>query len=458
MEGDPTCARSLDPCKPRSFKHELSPSNESLSQRKLNGMDTSAKFRAISANLSPERPIRSSEYLRGRLSDLECIDRELRYFHAVPFIYGHRGVGKTSLARTAAQMVTPPDREHIYVAWAPASRILQILREVAEEVLKLVMRFGNTTMLLQKVDVELSVSPSIKTSFERQTSKLEPFDNVTSAVRILRDLDQLLPAAESTVVVLDELESLDEQDRADFAYFIKQLGDQEFKLKFILVGIAGNVHELIGAHESVPRYLKEVPLQPLPFQVLMDIVEHAASEVEVIVPRHILLRIAIIGNGLPHFAHLMGKALLIEAVEAEASTVGDEVYRRGVAAAVRDSMAELRIAYDAATQRGEDYYKHLIWALAHSDVVDVRVDEWLRLYHELASQQHLQLVDDNRLRTAIGNFASESYGKIIVNTPARYGSFEIRYRYKRFSNTLMRGHVRLNAENEGVTLGREAGL
>ncbi len=427
-------------------------------QRKLRGMDKEDKLRTIAATLSPERPIRSSEFLRGRLPDLERVDRELRYFHAVPFIYGHRGVGKTSLARTAAQMVTPADREHVYVACAPGSRILHILREIAEEVLKLVMRFNDKKMLLQKIDVELSVSPSIKTSFERRTPKLEPFDNVTSAVRVLRELDLLLPNAESTVVVLDELESLDEHDRGDLAYFIKQLGDQEFRLKFILVGIAANVHELIGAHQSVPRYLKEVSLQPLPFQVLMDIVERAATEVDVVVPRRILMRIAIIGNGFPHFAHLMGKALLVEAVDVGASSVSDEIYRRGVSSAVNDSIEELRITYDAAIQRSEDYYKHLIWALAHSDVVDVRIDEWLHLYHELASRHHWSTPDENRLRTAIGNFASESYGKIIINTPARYGAVEMRYRYKRFTNTLMRGHVRLNAENEGVMLGREITL
>jgi uncharacterized protein len=94
------------------------------------------KFATIAAHLSPERPIRSAEFLRGRLADLENVERALRYFHAVPFIYGARGVGKTSLARTASQLVTAADREHIYVACAPGSRMLQIFREVGEELLR----------------------------------------------------------------------------------------------------------------------------------------------------------------------------------------------------------------------------------------------------------------------------------------------------------------------------------
>ncbi|MCU7886230.1 MAG: ATP-binding protein [Candidatus Thiodiazotropha sp. (ex Lucinoma annulata)] len=411
------------------------------------------KYKIIATNLSPERPIRSSEFLRGRADDLENIERELRYFHAVAFIYGHRGVGKTSLARTAAQLVTSSDREHIYVACAPESRMLQIFREIAEELLKLTFKSGAINTIRKKVEVEFSINPAIRASFEKNDPTLDNFNDVNAAIRVIKDLDSILPETGTTVVVLDELEELNADDRTDLAYLVKQIGDQEFRTKFILVGIAENVHELIGAHESVPRYLKEVSLHPLPAQYLMDIVEIAASAVNILVPQNILYRIAIVGNGFPHFAHLMGKALLIEAIITNQSTITDEVYRAGVKRAVQDSLEELRISYEAATQRGQDYFKHLIWALAHSDIVDVRIDEWIALYYELGKSLHWVRFDETKLKTAIGNFKSDSCGKIVVNTPARYGSSEMRYRYKRFNNTLMKGHVRLQAEHEGVTLG-----
>ena len=216
------------------------------------------KLRILAANLSPERPIRSSEFLRGRISDLDNIERELRFFQGIPFIYGNRGVGKTSLARTAAQLVTKADREHIYVACAPGARMLEIFREIGEELLKVTFRIGKLETIRKTVEVELSLSPAIRASFDKKTPVLEQFHDATAAVRILRELDGLLPDARSTVIVLDELEELNHDDRTDLAYLIKQLGDQEFKVRFILVGIAENVHELIGAHESVPRYLKEI--------------------------------------------------------------------------------------------------------------------------------------------------------------------------------------------------------
>jgi uncharacterized protein len=64
-------------------------------------MDEAKQLQLISTRLSPERPIRSTEFLRGRGGDLTRVERELRHFHAVPFIYGYRGVGKTSLALAA---------------------------------------------------------------------------------------------------------------------------------------------------------------------------------------------------------------------------------------------------------------------------------------------------------------------------------------------------------------------
>ena len=410
-------------------------------------------FEIIANNLSPERPIRSSEHLLGRSSELENIERELRYFHPAIFVYGDRGVGKTSLARTAAQLVTPADREHVYVACAPGSRMLQVFREIGEALLKLIFSSAAAETIRSKVEVEFSLTPAIRASFESKTPTLQAFEDANAAIRVIRELDTLLPDAKSTVVVLDELEELNDDDRTDLAYLIKQLGDQEFQLKFILVGIAQNVHELIGVHQSVPRYLKEVALQPLAPQYLMDIVENAAKAVGIGVGPDVLYRIAIIGNGYPHFAHLMGKALFIEAIVSKEYEITESVYKAGVMRAVGDSLQELRMSYEAATQRGQDYFKHLIWALAHSDIVDVRIDEWIELYKEIATDQGWEQVDQKNLRTAIGNLNKELYGEIIVNTPARYGSAEKRYKHKRFRSTLMRGHVRLQAEHEGVTLG-----
>jgi len=415
--------------------------------------DKDSQLKRLAASLTPENPIRSSEFLRGRETQLDSLVRELIYFKPTIFIFGQRGVGKTSLARTAAQTVTTAGREHVYAACSPDSTALSVLRNVCLDLLSIAISENSVSTITTRTEFSLSIAPSLKTSFERSIPQIEEFDRSTDAVRVMRDLDRVLEHSSQLVVVIDELEELDKSDRSALAHLVKQIGDEEVGLRFVLVGIAANVHELIGSHESVPRYLLEVSLDPLLPQHIMDIVSDAADNLNISISEQYLTRIAIIGNGFPHFAHLMGKHLLIQAILEGADAISKPIYSEGVKAAVAGSIQELRITYEQATQRDSDHFKHLIWALANSNVVDVKTSDWKRLYVELTSEHHFQRIEQSKLTNAIGNFKKETYGRIIVNTPARYGSKETRYNFRRFTSPLMRGHVRLQAANEGVELG-----
>src|SRR6185437_9525102 len=68
--------------------------------------------------LSPSRPIRTPEHLRGRERDLVTIKRALYATGRHIFIYGDRGVGKSSLAATAAYLYQSSDAEPIFIAGA----------------------------------------------------------------------------------------------------------------------------------------------------------------------------------------------------------------------------------------------------------------------------------------------------------------------------------------------------
>lgn len=416
-------------------------------------------FEKIRQNLQPERPVRSVEFLRGRREEYENTVRELKHFDGIPFVFGHRGVGKTSLARTAAQIATKSDRNHVYVACAPGSKMLQIFREVGEGMLSLAINLGVAKVTKEKLEIQLSLKPHIKKSIEENNPKLEDFKDANEAVRTLKDLDDILPDARETVVVIDELEELEQSDRDALAFLIKQIGDQEFATRFMLVGIAENVHELIGTHESVPRYITEIPLQPLMPQDLMDVVSDAAKALEISISKAILYRIAIIGNGFPYFAHLIGKHLLIEAVLTEADEVTETVYLAGINKAISQALQELKVSYEAAIQRGDDYFKVMIWALADFDLVDIRLDEWLSKYNTLSNTMFKNTpINDKKFKTASNNLRNEGYGNIIRMTPAKYGAAETRYRFRRFSDPLMKGYIRLQAEGEGYQLGKNLGL
>jgi ABC-type molybdenum transport system ATPase subunit/photorepair protein PhrA len=61
-----------------------------------------AFVRLLPQLLTPTTPIRSAEFLRGRDKILEDIRRAFIQPGRHVFIHGDRGVGKTSLAQTAA--------------------------------------------------------------------------------------------------------------------------------------------------------------------------------------------------------------------------------------------------------------------------------------------------------------------------------------------------------------------
>ena len=417
--------------------------------------------------LTPARPTMTRELLYGRAKELDDIVDCLRMSGGTPFVFGNRGVGKTSLARTAAQEISKSDREPIYVACSPDAPALTLLREVAVQLSELAAKLDKKG-LFRNLSVEaglnaspLGISPSLKFAHKVARSEAPAITDANEAVRIIRGFDKVIPDSKETVVVLDELEEMDPNSRKDLAFFVKQIGDQLIETRFILVGIADNVHQLVGAHQSVPRYLRNVELGPLRPQELMDIVSHAAEQVGVAIHEDILYRIAIIGNGYPHFAHLMGLALLIEAIKHGSAEITDGVYREGLARAVRQSLAELRSSYDAAAQRGSDTYRDILWTMADMDQVDLRTDQIAEHHIELAKKYRWQAQTEPQIGTILSKFKRAEYGEIVMAPGKTYGATkpsERRYRYHRFRNNLMRGHVRLRAEAEGCQLGRRPNL
>lgn len=423
--------------------------------------------RILERILTPARPTMTRELLYGRTKELDDIVECLRVSGGTPFVFGNRGVGKTSLARTAAQEISKSDREPIYVACSPSARALTLFRDVAVQLADLALRLDKKG-LFKNVSVEASVSASplglsssLKFAHKVARAETPSIADANEAVRIIKGFDKVIPDSKGTVVVIDEVDELDPDTRKDLAYFVKQIGDQLIETRFILVGIADNVYQLIGEHSSVPRYLRNVELGPLSPQALMDIVKHAASAVDVSIHNDLLYRIAIIGNGYPHFAHLMGLALLIEAITDNTDSVTDAVYRDGVERAVRQSLAELRASYDSAVQRGTDAYRNVLWTIADMDQVDLRTDQIAEHHAELAKKHHWAAQSETQIGSLLSKFKQAGYGEILMAPGKRYGATkpnERRYRYHRFRNNLMRGHVRLRAEAEGIQLGRRPNL
>lgn len=398
--------------------------------------------------LIPSRPVNSIELLKGRADKLRDVATCLSTNSGIPLIFGNRGVGKTSLAKTAAIQYISSAQDPIYVACGPDATVLVLLREVAIKLSRLVP--GKKVV---KVDGELSLSPALRFSYGEAQGQAPTFDDINGAIRVLEDFERVIPHPEKLVVILDELESLQSKEHANLAFFAKQVGDQELKVRYIFCGIAENVHQLIGGHNSSPRYIRNVELGPLKPQDLIDIVKGAADKLQVTVPRDILIRIAIIGSGYPHFAHLVGLELFTTWLEQDHGDINTDTFRNAITRAVGGSIEELRESYDTATQRGTDDYKCVVWTMADMDAVDVRLDDLENHYKNAARTKGRGNWPEADVGLVVGRLRTSEYGTILTLTPKKYGGEEKRYRFQRFTHSLMRGYVRLRAEEEGVQLG-----
>ena len=80
---------------------------------------------------SPARAITSIEFLKGRETNLKEIARAFTSPGRHAFIYGDRGVGKTSLALTSAQIHQSSDGEPICVSCDSETTLFSLIKDIA---------------------------------------------------------------------------------------------------------------------------------------------------------------------------------------------------------------------------------------------------------------------------------------------------------------------------------------
>jgi uncharacterized protein len=99
----------------------------------------------LAENLTPSDSIKTPERLFGREKTLRAIDRAFNSPGRQVFIYGDRGVGKTSLALTAAYLHTGVENPPIYVMCGRTNDFSQTIQAI-----------GNATIPVEQRLEELS--------------------------------------------------------------------------------------------------------------------------------------------------------------------------------------------------------------------------------------------------------------------------------------------------------------
>lgn len=263
---------------------------------------------ALAKVLSPSQPLQSEEFLRGRAEQLQGIERAVYAPGRHVLIHGLRGVGKSSLAQTAAFKISEKN-DPIIVSCDSQSTFGTIVKDIFDVAMGRDPRIASevksreATLGFLKV---LTATGKIASS-TTESDVAEPV-SVNDAVRLISFLADKF--GERPVFVVDEFDLITSPNvQSDFANLVKQVSDKHVPVCFIFCGIAHSAEALMAAHASADRYFHAVDLGKLNWEARFEIITAAADSLGIEIDQSTVIRIASISDGFPHYIHFIGEKL-----------------------------------------------------------------------------------------------------------------------------------------------------
>jgi len=245
--------------------------------------------RVLSENLTPSDSIKTPERLFGREKTLTTIDRAFSSPGRQIFIYGDRGVGKTSLAQTAAYLHTGIENPPIYVMCGRTNNFGQTIQAVGnaivpvEERLEKAASGGGFNFSLPGGFGSIGVSDGTKAA-----SNISPPESLNEALDIVRYV--AAKRKNTTIIMIDEMERIESHaEREKFAEFIRNIPELGCDVRFIFCGIMHDVTELLQSHASAGRILETIELKRLNYSDLWKILTIVARKLNVEIQEEALI-------------------------------------------------------------------------------------------------------------------------------------------------------------------------
>jgi len=408
------------------------------------GYDRSHFEEVLKSRLSPTNPITSAEFLRGRDNMLEKIRRSFVMGGRHIFVHGDRGVGKTSLAQTAAFEHQSSDQSPVLLGCDPNSTFYQIATDLAA---RLCGANPAATKKTSSFKASAGVAPFL--TFEAQKAleqgQIPAMRSINECVAIIDYFARR--HSKSPVAVIDEFDRIKSaHERELFADFIKQVGDTTVPIKLIFCGVGTALDDLLDSHHSCYRYLETIHLERLGLQGRVDIIDDVHKALGVAIDDTTKFRIARISDGFPHYVHLICEKLLWE-VEEDANIARDVRpvhFTAAVETAVASIEEHLRKKYEKATKKYRDDYEEVLWAVADDKELSRRSTDIFTSYTRIMQQRTpREPLSRDTFNNRMNTLKQSQCGSILKAT--RAGWYE-------FSENIIRGYVRLRAAQKGMDL------
>ncbi|MEJ1977692.1 MAG: ATP-binding protein [Acetobacteraceae bacterium] len=316
---------------------------------------------------TPTRPKTGRRQLVGRQAELARILQALLEDRAHVVLYSERGRGKTSLSNLVIESLR---RKNVIVArhtCEASSDFTSILRG-----------------LLQDLPPSLLAAPV----------RDDPCDGCGAALpdRELRPNDVVdMPSrltCRSLVCLVDEFDRVeDPRTRTRLADAIKQLSDRDIDLRFFIVGVAGDLDQILGQHPSIQRSVLGVHLPLFTDRDVAHLISKGGQESGFTFPPSVIARIAALARGMPYIAQLLGLRLAQAAASRDSAIVSDEDFHAAVLRMLGDANPRVLSLYAALTDHGTT--AEMVTVLRR--VATAPQDPWGRLHVDVTADGNIEI-------------------------------------------------------------------
>lgn len=370
---------------------------------------------------TPGYPVNHQDMFAGRMDQLQRVIETLHAPGRHPVLFGQRGVGKTSLANILGQVF---------------SNLLSV--KVSCDGSDTFATVWNRVLVTASVNFKQKALGFTGTESERTVTLSQALGHDPNATKPAEIADLLRRMNSQAVVILDEFDKLTSPDiKSAFADLIKIVSDTAPLVTIVVVGVAENIHELVGEHASIERNLVHVELPLMSDSEIQTVFTKGMDRLNIECPMSVVEQIPRLAGGFPHYAHLLGLACVKAVAHAEVNIVSHVHFDQACAYALADAVEKYRDAFARATATTQaSRYPKILAACGHAKMdgrgvfraTDV-VDAFKSVFDEALSVQAVV--------PALGEFLSDGRAEVLKAV-----SIGGRQCYK-FSDPMMRPYCRL---------------
>jgi Cdc6-like AAA superfamily ATPase len=276
--------------------------------------DEQVKYQVKLSNVfRPGAPVDSRALFSGRQQQVNAVLNATFQPGQHVIMFGERGVGKTSLARTLADIlkhagVTPLSSGTINCdgtddfsrLWHKVFRELQVV--VKTELPGFSTASQEVPMNLEALLPEKASPDDVRFA-------------IIQAIKTAADNKQM-------IIILDEVDRITRRNVTTLlADTIKNLSDHLVPVTIILIGVADAVDQLIAEHKSVERSIVQVQMPRMSRQELAEVIDKGFKHATMTIAQEAKDEIIEVSRGLPHFTHLLSLESALIAIGRDSTKV-----------------------------------------------------------------------------------------------------------------------------------------